>query len=295
MKMRCLVSAILLPAVAAAIGQASDSVKTIDGKIHTGEITQITPVKVVIERGGAAEELPSIEIQVVNFEGEPGAMKTVRNYVAEGKMEEAGVVLDKVEFKNRPPQGSPAGLRLLPRVSCRQAGVDRRGEIKDAGSKMVAWVNANPTNFHYYDACQILGDLLLALHRYDQACVYYNKLAESPFPEVKMRAGVATGRALLLAKKTAEAQKAFEAVLAVRATGDLADSQRLIATLGKARATIEIGRAGRRDQDHRGDHRQDRFRSQPRGDGHRLQHARRGLQEGRQNQGGFAWPTCTWT
>jgi tetratricopeptide (TPR) repeat protein len=56
-----------------------------------------------------------------------------------------------------------------------------------------------------------------------------------------MRAGVATGRALLLAKKTAEAQKAFEAVLAVRATGDLADSQRLIVALGKARATIEAG------------------------------------------------------
>jgi tetratricopeptide (TPR) repeat protein len=117
------------------------------------------------------------------------------------------------------------------------------GEIKEAGPKMLAWVNANPTSFHYYEACQILGDLLLALHRYDQAAVYYGKLADSPFPELKMRAGVATGRALLIEKKVAEAEKAFDGVLAVNASGDQADLQRLCATLGKARCAVEAGKA----------------------------------------------------
>jgi len=242
MKMRCLVSAILLPAFAAVIGQASDSVKTIGGKTLIGEITQITPLKVVIDRGGVTEEIPSIEIQSVNFDGEPGAMKTVRNYVADGKMQEAVVVLDKVEFKTAPRKEVQQDYDYYRAYLAAKLAVAGEGEIKDAGSKMLAWVNANPTNFHYYDACQILGDLLLGLRRYDQACLYYNKLSDSPFPELKMRAGVATGRTLLLEKKTAEAQKAFDAVLAVSATGDLADSQRLIATLGKARCAIEMGR-----------------------------------------------------
>ena len=55
------------------IGQASDSVKTIGKKVISGEMTQITPVKVVIEHGGVSDEIPSIEIQSVNFGGEPGA------------------------------------------------------------------------------------------------------------------------------------------------------------------------------------------------------------------------------
>jgi tetratricopeptide (TPR) repeat protein len=243
MKMRCLVSAILLPAFAAAIGQASDSVKTIGGKEIRGEITQITPAKVVIEHGGAAEEIPSIEVQSVFFDGESLTMKAVHNDVRDGNIQKAAEHFDVVQVKGTPRKEIQQEYDFYSAYIAAKLATAGEGKIDEAGHKMLAWVNANPTSLHYYDACQILGDLLLGLRRYDQACSYYNKLSDSPFPELKMRAGVATGRTLLLEKKTAEAQKAFAAVLAVSTTGDLADSQRLIATLGKARCAIEMGRS----------------------------------------------------
>jgi tetratricopeptide (TPR) repeat protein len=243
MKMRCLVSAVLLPAFAA-IGLASDSVKTTGNKEIRGEITQITPAKVVIEHGGASDEIPSIEIQAVNFDGEPGTMKTVQNMLEKGDIDKAAEDFDLVQFKTTPRKEIQQEYDYYRAYLAAKLAVAGEGKIDEAGHKMLAWVNDNPGSFHYYNACEILGDLLLAMRRYDQACIYYNKLTESPFPELKMRAGVATGRAMLLAKKVAEAQKAFATVLTVNASGDAADSQRLIATLGKARCAIETGDAG---------------------------------------------------
>ena len=133
------------------------------------------------------------------------------------------------------------------------------GEIKDAGPKMLAWINANSTSYHYYEACQILGDLRSVLHRYDQASIYYNKLTDSPFPELKMRAGVATGRALLLEKKAAEAQKAFDAVLAVNWRAGR--SGRVAAAhchVGQGPLGGRDGPARRRNQNRHRHHRQDR-------------------------------------
>jgi tetratricopeptide (TPR) repeat protein len=53
-----------------------------------------------------------------------------------------------------------------------------------------------------------------------------------------MRAGVAAGRALLAQGKINEAQSAFDRVVATEAEGDLAQSQRLAARLGKASAQV---------------------------------------------------------
>lgn len=241
MKICCLVAAIALLGFVAATGQASDRLTTISGKTYIGQVTQVTPVKLVVERNDVSEEIPSIQVQRVDFEGEPLALRTVRGHLAKAEIQDAAAVLERIEFKTAPRKVVQQDYDFYRAYCAAKLALSGEGEIKEAGPKMLAWVNANPTSYHYYEACQILGDLLLALHRYDQASVYYGKLADSPFPEMKMRAGVATGRALLIEKKAAEAQKAFDGVLAVNAAGDQADLQRLCATLGKARCAVEAG------------------------------------------------------
>ena len=115
------------------------------------------------------------------------------------------------------------------------------GEIKDAGRLMVAFIKNQSGSYHYLEACELAGDLYVAAGAYGAAADSYAELAKAPWPDYKMRAGVAVGRALLAEKKLAEAEKSFDAALAIDAEGDLAATQKLAATLGKARCMAEKG------------------------------------------------------
>ena len=100
------------------------------------------------------------------------------------------------------------------------------GKIADAGRMMKAFADANTKSYHYFEASEIVGDLLVAIRQYAQAAEYYARLEKAPWPDYKMRAGVAAGRALLAQGKIDEAQHAFDRVIATEAEGDLAQSQR---------------------------------------------------------------------
>ena len=112
------------------------------------------------------------------------------------------------------------------------------GKIPEAGRLMKAFADANSKSYHYFEASEVVGDLLVAIHRYAMAAEYYDRLDKAPWPDYKMRAGVAAGRALLAQGKADEAQAAFDKVIAIDAEGDLAAGQRTLARLGKARALI---------------------------------------------------------
>ncbi|MEE8450795.1 MAG: tetratricopeptide repeat protein, partial [Thermoguttaceae bacterium] len=116
------------------------------------------------------------------------------------------------------------------------------GTIEDAGGQMIAFVNNNTGSYHYLEACESVGDLLVAKGKHASAAGFYGRLAKAPWPDYKMRAGVAIGRAQLAQGQMTEAARSFDAVLAINAQGDLAKTQRLAATLGKARCLAAAGR-----------------------------------------------------
>jgi tetratricopeptide (TPR) repeat protein len=122
---------------------------------------------------------------------------------------------------------------------------------------MIGFVGEGSNNYHYLEACEVVGDLLVAIRQHAKAQEYYQQLAQAPWPDYKMRAAVAVGRALLAEgrslsadgeteeakKKLDGALKSFEDALAVEAQGPSAGRQRLAATLGKARCLAEAGQA----------------------------------------------------
>jgi tetratricopeptide (TPR) repeat protein len=113
-------------------------------------------------------------------------------------------------------------------------------KIVDAGRMMKGFADANPKSYHYLQASETVGDLLVALGQYAQATEYYARLENAPWPDYKMRAGVDTGRALLKQGKAREAAAAFDKVIADDAEGDLAQAQRTAASLGKASALVAL-------------------------------------------------------
>jgi tetratricopeptide (TPR) repeat protein len=108
------------------------------------------------------------------------------------------------------------------------------GEIDEAGRQLSGFVRSYPKNFHYLAAAELMGDLLTASGRHELAQKQYAELAKTPWPDYKMRAAVAAGRALQAQGKHDEAIAQFETALAIPDEGADAPNQKLAATLAKA-------------------------------------------------------------
>ena len=150
--------------------------------------------------------------------------------------------LEKVELAGVGAQGNRPGVQFYKALASAKLALAGTGTIVDAGRMMIGFVTENPNSFHFFEASEMVGDLLVANRNYDRAAEYYAKLAQAPWPEYKIRADVAIGRRLLAENKTAEAHKAFEAALAVQAQGEEADRLRAVANLGKIRCSAEAAK-----------------------------------------------------
>ena len=70
-------------------------------------------------------------------------------------------------------------------------------KIADAGRMMKGFADANPKSYHYFEASETVGDLLVALRPVRSGGGILRPAGQRPWPDYKMRAGVDFGRALL--------------------------------------------------------------------------------------------------
>jgi tetratricopeptide (TPR) repeat protein len=223
--------------LAASVGFALDAVKTTAGKTVSGKITSVGKLEVEVERGSVVDKVPVNEIVSLTFEEEPAALRTtVRNNIRDGRYEEALEGLEKITFDEEVRLPVKQELAFLRAYCGAQLALGGAGKSPEAGKEMFTFVKEHGNSCHYLEACEVLGNLLVAVGKYSEAEKFYNEVAAAPWPDYQMRSSVAVGRAQLAQGKAEEALKSFEAVLANKAEGDLAEAQRLAATVGKARS-----------------------------------------------------------
>jgi tetratricopeptide (TPR) repeat protein len=232
----------ILPALAVALlaaaprpvqAQAFDGVKRAEGTIR-GKITSISPVLVVIEKSGVAEEVPVNEILSLTFTGEPSELAFGRIAALNGRYEDALESLGKIDMAKVERPEIKQDIEFYQALAAAKLALGGAGSIQDAGKQMYALESQNKTSYHYLEAAEVLGDLLVASGNYAGAETYYNKLSKVSWPEYKMRSGVLVGRALQAQNKHAEAIARFDQVLALDGKTPEAAMQKLAATLGKA-------------------------------------------------------------
>lgn len=226
-----------------AVGRA-DTIRTSTQTVPLpGTIQKMSPLEVELKLGVSTKTIPVNEIVSISYDREPDRLKTARNAVLNGRYEDALSLLNKMELADQTRPEIKQDIEFY-RALCRaELALGGSGEIVAAGKQMAAFVKAHPGSYHWLKANEVLGDLYLAIGpdeqtAYELAEEHYAELGKAPWPDYKMRAGVAVGRARLAQGKTAEALKSFESVLEMGATGPLAQAQRLAAMIGKARCLI---------------------------------------------------------
>lgn len=247
MKMRYWIEAIGTIALCgslAGVAGAWDSVKkTSGGTPVTGKITEVTPQKITIDVKGVPMDIPVNEIAVVAYSEDPDPLRTSRPTIVGKQYAGALESLAKIEVDADTRKEILQDVQFYKALCTAKLALAGEGDVLAAGKMMNAFLTANPTSYHYYEACETIGDLLLASKKYSQAAQFYGKIDAAPWPDFKMRAKLSAARALLAEGKTADAQKAFDEMLAIEAKGEAADQLRTLATLGKARCIIGAGKA----------------------------------------------------
>jgi tetratricopeptide (TPR) repeat protein len=225
---------------ATATAGAIDTVKT--GKTSVaGEITAMTSENVTVKNAQGEVVKPVNQITTIIFEGEPAQLNLARVAISNGRYEDALAGLQKIDASKVEKAFITQDIEFYKALCAARLALRGTGTIRDAGRDMAMFVSRNGDNYHWLEANETVGDLLVANGQFAAAEPYYAALAKTPWPDYQMRSGVATGRVLLAQGKLAEATKAFEQVIATQ-VGErdaLGQTQRMLGELGKARCLAE--------------------------------------------------------
>ncbi|HVU88768.1 MAG TPA: tetratricopeptide repeat protein [Pirellulales bacterium] len=238
-----LVAVFLLLVVGAQARAGDDTVRMRPSGTAKGSISLMTSTEVALDMAaGQKKQIPVNEIDSISYDGEPPELKLARSESSNGNYEGALKSLDKIDPAkvNRPE--IKHDLQFYRAFCHARLALAGSGDIPKAGSEMRQFVKENPTNYHFLVAAETLGDLFAAIGRPELAFEQYATVERAPWPEYKMRGGVAKGRILVAQKKYPEALATFDAVL--KLTGDEkgpAASLKLAAQLGKATCLAATG------------------------------------------------------
>lgn len=223
---------------------AQDTVRRIGASAIQGTVKRISPLEVVVDQAGQDVKVPVNEIQWITFHGEPVALNTARTTLAGGRYQDA---LDILNDPKKIPSEELDRPELKQEIDFYKAyclaklALAGSADINEAGKNLIAFVQKNSGSYHYLEASELIGNLLVAAGKYKEAEAYYKPLAQTPWPDYQIRAGVALGRLALAQNKIDDAEKIFDKVLSISAQGPQADLYRQEAQLGKARCLAEKG------------------------------------------------------
>jgi tetratricopeptide (TPR) repeat protein len=245
MKKTILAYVIVATMLAATAANALDSIGTHTQGTVRGRITGMSPLQVEIDVRGVVEKIPVNDIRAIRFDEEPEDLTDARVNIRSGEFFEAMKTLKEINLANVPDGPIKADIQFYFAYCAAQRALGGAEAIKDAYGYMQTFVKANPTNYHYFEANELMGDLLVAAGKPEFAARHYEEAAKAPWPDAQLRLAVARARAYQSENKHSQAIAEFEKVLSSGMAGELADRYRLAAKLGKA---ASLARARQGDQ-----------------------------------------------
>jgi tetratricopeptide (TPR) repeat protein len=226
------------------VTDAADQIQMTSGARLDGEIVAMTPTEVSIDVRGTKRAVPVSEIKQVTFSAEPPELTAGRARVLVRKPENGLAELKKLDPSSVQSEMVKRDLQFYLAFAKGKVALSSGGDKNEAIESMLAFVRANPTSFHFFEAAELLGDLSLAKGEPEQAVKYYSAISsKAPWPEYKMRAMMSEASALIAQKEFSRAQEKYDAVLAVNSDTKQSRREKLFAEIGRARCLAETGDA----------------------------------------------------
>jgi tetratricopeptide (TPR) repeat protein len=230
---------------------AADQVRLLSGGSKSGEITGATRDGVAIDTVDGAVNIPVSEIRYVILDDEPTQVTQARINIGNGGFETAAEMLGGLDETKLDSKLVRQEVAYFKAASAARLAIGGVGDAQEAGKQLTAFVREHGDSFHYYEAVETLGDLLVSLKRYDQAENMYGQIGKASGMGLKARAALLAGRMLQVQGKHDDALKRFEALIAASSSDPgVIETQRLaklakaesLAATGQLEAGLEVAR-----------------------------------------------------
>lgn len=245
-----LASAGLFAVLAAATGfaQSADRVRLVPSGEVRGEITAVSPNEIEVVVPGQSDPVrkPIDQIREVIFGDEPEAVRAARSELLR---QDPAAALEQLE-KLTPEELAGASENVLAELDFLRAAVAARmatatGDGIDAAAQALrAFIGKRSRSHHFYEAHEILGDMLARGGKYADAAAAFAVLAKGP-PAFKVRSAAANAGLLFEQKQYPAAQREYEnaAGIATDPKDEASAAQKRYAALGAARCLVRQGKA----------------------------------------------------
>jgi len=227
-----------------------DPAKPGNKKPNRGSIPSdgMSPTEVSIDMAGVVRKFSVNEITKISFGDDPNDLTSARNLAVEQKnYNSAKDQLAKLDPAKVEREYVKQDIIYYKAFVDAKLALTEGGNKKDAAVALYKFYQAYPKSYHFYEAAELLGDLGVATANYESAAKYYGEtgLGGAPWPEYKLRAGLAMGRALVMAEKFDDAAQAFDTVSGSAETNAEANALKQHALVGKA---LCMGQTGKPDE-----------------------------------------------
>jgi hypothetical protein len=211
----------------------------------SGTVESMTAEVVKINVNSLVQEVPVNNIREVMYEEDDEDIKLIRSRVKGGQLEDALEKANAVNVAQLPRDFIKADVEFYKGFCAAKLAMAGSGDKAQAKALLGSFLVNHRNNYHYYEASETFGDLMVSMGDYGTATKAYAAVAQATFPDYKLRATVLEGRALAAQGQHPQAIAKFEAVIgAGGAAGDQAiEDQKMFAQIGKAASLAASGQA----------------------------------------------------
>ena len=218
---------------------AADRINLIEGRPFNGTIVGVTRERVSIDLDNKKEEVAANMIESTVYEGEPSGINAARIAIRNSRMDEALDALSKVDAAKLPDNAYiKQDYAFLLAYVKGQLALTESGDLKEAENAVASFIKDHSRSYHYYEACQLYGDILVTAGKFEQAKKAYDALSKAPWPEYSLKAKVALGNAEISENKIAEARKLFDEVIKAQDDSSQVETQKHLAQVGLSKCLV---------------------------------------------------------
>ncbi len=145
---------------ASSAAMAADRVKTTERTL-SGQVIEMSALEVTIEKSSVRTPVAVNEIVSITWDGEPATVGSARAAMAAGRYEDALESIQKVKTDELKRLEVLQEVEFIEALASARLALAGNGDGGGAESLMLAFGKKYSQNYHYLEACEYLGDLLV--------------------------------------------------------------------------------------------------------------------------------------